>query len=142
MNDINTIVSAIGTYFGVTGNATHNELYWMAKNGNFYSTLKLLKPGGYARSYQVVNNALSSAKTWSNRMATLGLVTTGINVAINQAVNPSDGVNAFMCGISFTGVGSLISGGYFVTDFGFRFFTGVSLNERIDAKIEGPVGSW
>ena len=139
---INTIVGAYGAYYGFKGNATHNELYWRAKNGNFYSTSKLSKPGGYARSYKVVNNALKSAKTWSNRMAVFGLVATGVNVAINQEIHPSDGVNAFMCGISFTGVGSIAAGIYFVADFGFDIFTGYSLNERIDVYIEGPGASW
>jgi RHS repeat-associated protein len=136
------IGGAVGTYYGFKGNATHNELYWQGKNRKLYSTSKLNKPGGYARSYNVVKNSLRVPKGLSNSMAGVGLLITGVDIAYNQHVNASHAVNAFMAGISFTGIGSLVAGAYFVTDLGFNVITGTSLGERIDNVVGGSLYEW
>jgi hypothetical protein len=44
-----------------------------------------------------------------------------------------------MAGISFTGLGSLVAGAYFLTDLGVTYFTGTSLGDRLDKWVGGPV---
>ena len=59
----------------------------------------------------------------------------GAKVLSTGELTASDGVNSFMVGISFTGVGAVISGVYFVTDMGFDAITGESISKRIDERF-------
>jgi hypothetical protein len=47
-----------------------------------------------------------------------------------------------MASISFTGVGSLVAGGYFLLDFGFEMTTGKGLGERLDEAVGAPIVDW
>lgn len=47
-----------------------------------------------------------------------------------------------MTGLSFTGVGSVISGLWFVADLGTQLFTGKSLSDRIDEAVGEPLLDW
>jgi len=146
MDYVNAFVGFAGSYFGLTGNMFHNELYWVQKNGTLRST-KMLNNSNkiYRTSYNLVKKSFAKAKVWSNRMATLGLITTGIDIAADGQIRPSHMVNLTMAGISYTGVGSLFAGGYWITDMGFEVFTGYSLGDRLDqwlAPQHGDGGSW
>ena len=146
MDYVNAFVGAAGSYFGLTGNMFHNELYWVQKNGTLRSTQMLNNSNKiYRTSYNVVKESFATAKVWSNRMATLGLITTGIDIAVDGQIRPSHMVNLTMAGISYTGVGSLVAGGYWITDMGFEVFTGYSLGDRLDQWLDpqhGASGSW
>ena len=50
---------------------------------------------------------------------------------------PSDAINIVMGAASFTGVGAIVAGGYFVVDTSFWLLTGTSLNDRIDNATGG-----
>lgn len=146
MDYVNAIVGATGTYFGYMGNMFHNKWYWVQKNGTLRSTQILNNTNKiYRTSYNLVKESFATVNIWSNRMATLGIVVTGIDVAVDGKVRPSHIVNFAAAGISYTGVGSIISGAYWLTDMGFEHFTGYSLGERLDQWLDpqhGGGSSW
>ena len=139
IDQINWVVGGGGTVSGILGNATHNELWWVTKNGQFKWVLGLTQKT--STSYEIVGKSLASLKVCSSVFAGAGGILTVTNVYINKQVNPSDVINGFMCSISFTGAGSLIAGGYYAVDFGAKIFTGTSIGERMD-KAWGPVYKW
>ena len=66
----------------------------------------------------------------------------GADIAVNKQVKASHIVNGFMTGLSFTGVGSVISGLWFVADLGTQLVTGKSLSDRIDEAVGEPLLDW
>ncbi len=146
MDYISTVTGAAGTYFGLMGNMFHNELYWVQKNGTLRSTQILNNSNKiYRTSYNVVKESFATAKAWSNRMSTLGIVVTGIDIAVDGQVRPSHVLNLTLTGLSYTGVGAIAAGLYWGTDIGFEIFTGYSLNERLDQRLapqHGATGGW
>ncbi|APF20827.1 RHS repeat-associated core domain-containing protein [Caldithrix abyssi DSM 13497] len=126
-------VGTVGTYLGYKGNAFHNELYWKAKNGKIYLRSYLKKPGGYARSYKIVGEALEPYKKLSRRLTLGGLALTVGDVILKRELKASNILDIGLGVVSVTtGVGSLVAGAYIVTDIGFKVLTGVSLSERLD----------
>jgi len=47
-----------------------------------------------------------------------------------------------MTGLSFTGVGSIVSGLWFVADIGFQVFADKSLSDRLDEMAGEPLLDW
>lgn len=64
------------------------------------------------------------------------------DVIVNKQVKASHVINGVMTGLSFTGVGSVISGLWFVADLGTQLFTGKSLSDRLDEAIGKPIYDW
>jgi RHS repeat-associated protein len=146
-NSLYTINAALG--FAGVGVAYQgdfwktNELYHLQKNGKVrFRTDKLWNNNFVKQSRLGSLKATSGLRTASNYLAVASLALTVTNVAINSQVNPSDLLNATMAGISFTGVGSLVAGAYFLVDFGFDVKTGQGLGERLDAYVGQPVVDW
>jgi hypothetical protein len=63
----------------------------------------------------------------------------------NYISDSSNTHNLTMAGFSYTGVGSLVAGGYWITYMGFEVFTGYSLGDRLDQWLDPQhvaSGSW
>ena len=65
-----------------------------------------------------------------------------VDIFNNSQINTSDAINTFMTGISFTGVGAVVAGVWFVADIGTGIITGTSLSDRIDNSVGGPLVDW
>ncbi|WEK33954.1 MAG: hypothetical protein P0Y53_15810 [Candidatus Pseudobacter hemicellulosilyticus] len=85
---------------------------------------------------------MSKAKALSTKLTVAGAVVLVADVVITQQVKPSHVLNAAMTGLAFTGVGSVISGAWFVLDIGTQLFTGKSLSERLDEAVGEPLLDW
>ena len=140
---VSTGVGTLGTYYGVEGYATHNEWWWRQKNGTWRWRTNVTKSNYlFNRSYKLKGNALTKVKALSTKLAIVnaGLIIT--DVAVNKQIKASHIVNGIMTGLSFTGVGSIISGAWFIADIGTEFFTGKSLSDRIDEAVGEPLVDW
>jgi len=47
-----------------------------------------------------------------------------------------------MTAISFTGVGAIVTGVWFVADVGTGLITGTSISDRIDSAVGAPLVDW
>ncbi|MDP2193300.1 MAG: hypothetical protein Q8K36_02080, partial [Alphaproteobacteria bacterium] len=83
-------------------------------------------------------NNVSKLKPLSTK---LGIVSAGLtvyDVIDSQEIRPSHVINSIMTGASFTGVGAVVAGIYFVADFGTWAVTGKGIGDRLDENY-GPV---
>jgi hypothetical protein len=117
-----------------------NGLWHMQKNGTTRFRWNAKWNNNFVTQSRLGSlKATSALRTASNYLAGASLVLTGVNIARNGEVRASDILNATMAGISFTGLGSLVAGAYFLTDLGVTYFTGTSLGDRLDKWVGGPV---
>ena len=85
---------------------------------------------------------MSATKSLSNKLGVVsGAVIVG-DVLYNSEIKASHGINAVMAGISFTGVGAVVAGVWFVADFGTGLVTGTTISDRIDSSIGGALIDW
>ena len=137
------MVGTVGSYYGFKGYTTHNEWWWKQKNGTWRWRTNATKSNYlFNRSYKLKGNALTKAKALSTKLAIVnaGLIIT--DVAVNKQIKASHVINGLMTGLSFTGVGSIISGVWFIADMGTQFVTGKSLSDRLDEAVGEPLVDW
>jgi RHS repeat-associated protein len=138
-----TAVGAAGSYFGFKGNITHNEWWWKQKNGTWRWRNNATKSNYlFKRSYQLTGKALAKAKTLSTRLAAVNVALIVSDVIANKQISASHLINGAMTAISFTGVGSVVAGLWFVADLGTQLVTGRSLSERLDELVGQPLADW
>ncbi|WP_169305702.1 DUF6443 domain-containing protein [Sphingobacterium alkalisoli] len=119
-----------------------NELWHIQKNGRVRTAWSSLRNNNFVKSSKDISlSKTAGLRSFSNKVAVASLVVTGYGIATTGVIKPSDVLNATMAGISFTGVGSLVSGAYFLTDFGFTVVTGKGLGQRLDESI-GTYKAW
>lgn len=134
-------IGVIGTAVGFRGNIPHNELFWKQQNGRWNNRIATRGNYVYNRSYQLKGQRLAG---WKVGGTALGIASAGAliyDVASTGEVSTSDGINAFMIGISFSGWGAIVSGLWFVADVGTGLITGKSISDRIDENT-GSVTLW
>jgi len=138
-----TTVGAVGSYYGFKGNVTHNEWWWRQKNGTWrWRTPSTKSNYVINRSYKLKGNSLTKANALSTKLAVVNTLLITSDVLVNKQIKASHVVNGIMTGLSFTGVGSIISGAWFIADIGTEFFTGTSLSDRIDEAAGEPLVDW
>lgn len=138
-----TGVGAVGSFYGLKGNVAHNEWWWRQKNGTWrWRTPSTKTNYVFNRSYNLKGNALSKAKALSTKLAVVNTLLIGADIAVNKQVKASHVINGVMTGLSFTGVGSIISGLWFIADLGTQLVTGKSLSDRIDEAVGEPLLDW
>ncbi len=115
---INTGLGISSTYVGFKANFhIQNELWHLSKNGTLHTIFEdSWKKSKYknVREFQVKKVQLP--RNISNGLAATSLVMTGVNVYKTGELKASDVLNATMAAISFTGIGSVVAGVYFVAD--------------------------
>ncbi|WP_231847461.1 RHS repeat domain-containing protein [Flavobacterium branchiophilum] len=115
---INSSLGFGSLYVGYKSNFhLQNEVWHQSKNGiinnvfeKSWSKLKYKN----VRTHQT--GKLQLPRNINNGLAVASLVMTGVNVYKNGELKASDVFNASMAAISFTGVGSVVAGIYFVAD--------------------------
>jgi hypothetical protein len=152
------IFDGLGFLSGITSNGANiraNDIYnskgWRNNSGRHFSS-DLLKKGangryvrgvqGYRNSANLARNTAQSVRMMGNTAGALGGAVIVADVLVNSEITVSNGINAFMTGISFTGIGAPIAGVWFVADFGMEIFTGRSFSERIDANTPSLDWNW
>lgn len=152
------VFDGLGFLSGITSNGANikaNDIYnsngWRNNSGRYFPS-KLLNKGtngkyvkgvqGYRNSANLARNTAQSFKMIGNTAGALGGAVIVADVLVNSEITVSNGINAFMTGISFTGIGGPIAGVWFVADFGMEVFTGRSFSERIDANTPSFDWDW
>lgn len=87
-------------------------------------------------------NSYNTAKGLGKKLGVLGGLVTAGDILYNSELTVSDGINLTMTGISFTGIGAIVSGAWFVADNGLGFITGRSISDRIDANTNSLDWEW
>ncbi len=152
------IYDGLGFLSGITSNAANiraNDIYsskgWRNNSGRYFSSGLLNKGAngkyvrgvqGYRNSANLAKNTAQSLRVVGNTAGALGGAVIVADVLVNSEITVSNGINAFMTGVSFTGVGAPIAGIWFVADFGMGVFTGRSISERIDANTPSLDWDW
>ena len=129
-------IGAAGTYYGVKGNITHNDLYWRQKNGTLRLRTAATKSNYlFNRSYNLVGKSLQGVKVIGNAFGAVGGVLTLGDIAFN-GLNWSNGLDAAFGAAAFIpGVGWAISGAYFVTNLGTTLVTGKTIGVHIEESL-------
>lgn len=86
--------------------------------------------------------AYNSFKVVGKRLGVVGGALIVGDVLYNSEIQASDGINAIMTGIAFTGWGAPVAGVWFAADFGTGLVTGQSISDRIDSSIGSPLVNW
>ncbi|WP_326983431.1 hypothetical protein VUJ46_02470 [Chryseobacterium sp. MYb264] len=116
----NTLIGAGATAnIPGTGAFRHNEIWHVTKTKgtSFVWQDRWRNPGAkYWRGQQV--RAYEPAKRLGNKLTKARGVLLAADIAMSGEVKPSHAINAFMLGISRTGIGSIVAGAWFVADMG------------------------
>ncbi|WP_460687435.1 hypothetical protein, partial [Niabella aquatica] len=141
---LNSALGGAGVGLAVKGEMWKtNELWHIQKNGKVRYAWDPKRNNHFIKQSRLNSlNKTAGLRNFSNKVAYASLAVTGYNIISTGEINPSDMLNATMAGISFTGVGSLISGTYFIVDFGFTIFTGEGLGQRLDRAVGSSVQLW
>jgi len=136
------ILGGTGLINGLAGfdagvSSRHTYVYAQRINGKVVSAAKLTALNR-AKALKVLNASKSIATKLNVASA---IVITG-DVLYNSHITASQGLNAFMTGIAFTGWGAPVAGLWFVADFGTGLFTGKSLSDRLDSRVGAPLIDW
>ncbi len=115
----------------------HTYRYAQRFNGKVVSAAELTTQN-QAKALKVLNASKYIATKLNVASA---IVITG-DVLYNSQITASQGLNAFMTGIAFTGWGAPVAGLWFVADFGTGLFTGRSLSDRINSRVGAPLIDW
>jgi hypothetical protein len=124
------------TYFGVRGEAVHNSMYWVQKNGTVRLASAAKSNVLYKNSYKVVGNLTSASKIASASFAGVGTVISGVQFVSNPTY-----ANAFDAAMGLTSfipvAGWAISGTYFIANIGCQIITDKTLGQQIfgDTKV-------
>ena len=152
------IFDGLGFLSGIISNGAniraidlYNSKGWRNNSGRYFSS-DLLKKGannryirgvqGYRNSANLAKSAAHSVRMIGNIAGVFGGAVIVVDVLVNSEITVSNGINAFMIGISFTGIGAPIAGVWFIADFGMEIFTGRSFSERIDANTPSLDWDW
>lgn len=123
-------VGAAGTYYGAKAEAFHNALYWVQKNGITRLTSTAKSNYTYQRSFNLIEEELSTVKAVSKYAGWAGVAVSGV-----QFINNRSYANAFDLAMSSTsfipGVGWAISGAYFLGNAIDQVITGKSIGQQI-----------
>ena len=115
---INGGLGVASTYTGYKADfLTRNELWHKSDNGKLHSVLdKSWNKTKYrnVREHQV--GKVQLPRNISNGLAATSIVMTGVNVYRTGELKASDVLYTTMAGVSFTGVGSVVAGIFFVAD--------------------------
>ena len=132
----------LSTAYGIKGNITCNELYWIGKNGKFYTRDLRFKQGGWANSYKVAISHVQHFRNVGKVLSVGSIIVEGICIKDNKNLQASNVINICLTIGSFTGVGALVAAGYFVSDLLVQAMTKQSINEHIDNFIGKPLLEW
>ena len=123
-----------------------NELWHKTKTrGYSFATQNKWKNSGakYWRNQQT--KPYQSARKLGSKLTKAGGVLLVTDIAMSGQLKPSHGINIFMLGISGTGVGSIVAGGWFIADMGTGaynyFFTDDGFRTLSDV-IDESVGTY
>jgi hypothetical protein len=141
-NSINNIIGGTSLINSVIGfdaklNSTHIYRYAQRINGSVVSAAELT-----AAHQSNASRVLNVSKTAGKILGGTGGLVIAADVLYNSEIRASHGVNAFMTGIAFTGLGAPVSGLWFVADFGTGLFTNRSLSDRLDERVGAPLVDW
>jgi len=133
---INTSLGFSSVYVGYKANFhLQNEVWHKAKNGKFHNVFeKSWKKSKYRNVRANQTSKLQLPRNVSNGLAAASLVMIGVNVYKTGELKASDVLYATMAGASFTGVGSVVAGIFFIADFATM---GVSYLATGEAKSIG-----
>ena len=92
--------------------------------------------GSYAGVRQIQKNKVKGVRSLSTKFGIASGALLLADVGLSGELKPSHGINAVMIGISFTGVGAVVAGVYFVADFATM---GVNLAVNGEAKGIGDL---
>ena len=143
----NFALGATGTAIAYKGKFLNsNELWHKLTSGKKeirwrWQTSKWNNPGAI-RWRNVYVNKVKGLRSLGNKLGIASLAFTGIDIYSSKEIRASHALNTFMTGISFTGLGAVVSGSYFMIDTGFTIFTGSSLGDRLDNAVGKPIYSW
>jgi hypothetical protein len=130
------LAGGAGTYFGIRGDAVHNSMYWVQKNGTVRLASAVKSNVLYKNSYKVDGNLTSASKIASTSFAGAGTVISGV-----QFVSNPTNANAFDVAMELTSfipvAGWAISGTYFIANIGCKIITDKTLGQQIfgDTKV-------
>jgi RHS repeat-associated protein len=117
---VNTAVSTASTAnLPRTGFFKYNELWHQTKTRgvSFAWQNKWKNPGAkFWRGQQV--KGFQGARSLGDKLTKAGAVLLVADIAMSGEIKPSHAINAFMLGVSTTGVGSIVAGIWFVADVG------------------------
>jgi hypothetical protein len=117
---INTGLGFASLNYGLRANfLRQNELWHYSKNGNLHHRFeKSWNKGKFKNVRTHQTRHLAKARGVSNGLAWVALGTTGVNIYQTGQVKASDVLYASMAAASFTGVGSIVAGVFFIADLG------------------------
>jgi len=137
------ITSSAVVYIG--GFLRSNELYHLQKNGKIITPFTKTANGlsywnnNFAKQSRLNQlNKVKGVRNFGNKLGVIAGALTLYDVIDTGQVKPSHVINSLMIGASFTGVGAIASGIYFVADFGTYLFSGKGIGDRLDENY-GPV---
>jgi RHS repeat-associated protein len=117
---INSALGFTSLYVGYKANF-HLQNEWWHQSKNNGKIHNIFEQSWNKSKYKNVRTHQTSKfqlpRNIGNGLAVASLVMTGVNVYKNGELKASDVLNASMAAISFTGVGSVVAGIYFVADF-------------------------
>ena len=123
-------LGAVSSGVGIYGGAFCNELFWRGKNGNWYQHSQIHTQGGYAYSYSLAKKA--PIQIAGNVLAGFSIALELAEMRKNKKIKPSNVINIAMSAASFSGVGAIVAGSYFIIDNVVLLTTGASIGQRID----------
>jgi len=133
---LNFLAGTNSTFFGVKGNALHNDLYWKGKTtGKLYTKNPLIKTkvGWKANSFKASGKTFTGAKSLGTKFGIAGLAITGADIIWGEGLTTSNTLDMVFGAAGFIpGVGWVISGSYFIINTGVMLYTGKSIGEHFD----------
>jgi hypothetical protein len=82
-------VGAAGTYYGAKAEAFHNALYWVQKNGVTLLTSTAESNYTFQRSFNLIEEELSTVKAVSKYAGWVGVAVSGIQFNVYPQIDPS-----------------------------------------------------
>jgi RHS repeat-associated protein len=134
MDNANFSFNAAGLYYSVQGEALHNELYWVQKNGTIRSTNSIGNNYLFKRSYNITGELAEDAKIASKNFSYAGLAVSGLNMVTDfRFANTFDfamGATAFL-----PGIGWAIAGSYFISNVAWEAYSGRTIGQSLELQL-------
>ncbi|MFA5727727.1 MAG: hypothetical protein WC886_08820, partial [Saccharofermentanaceae bacterium] len=134
MDNANFAFNAGDLYYSAKGEALHNELYWVQKNGKIRSTASIGNNYLLKRSYNLTGQLAEGAKIASRSFAYAGAAVSGINMVSDfRFANTFDfamGMTTFI-----PGVGWAVSGVYLISNVAVDSYTGKTIGEHLELQL-------
>jgi hypothetical protein len=130
-------------YFVLTGEAFHNELYWVQKNGTIRLTSNIGNNYLFKRSYNLVGQSAETSKIIAKGLWRANMYYAAYDYSMDAFRTGSipslgKGTDLFFTSVAAIPVwGWAASGGYWLTSMGFYLSTGKTLGEHIDIWYSG-----